>query len=395
MAGARTAPVFLTFSFVYVTIYTMPFCHAPWTNVDISPQGDILPCCKYNPGPGDPKFNIQSHSLTEYSESAFLREIQQEFSDDQWPEGCVRCQLDEQNNISSKRQLDHERWKEHYDHYDFDSNQWITASIAFGNTCNLKCITCDSDNSSRWREEYRDIYGKDFQHVKFYRNDFVDDFVAQSPKILHLDIPGGEPFLSGVAEQKKLLQHYIDSDQARDISIHYTTNVTVFPDAEWWQLWSHFREIDMQLSIDGVGARYEYIRHPANWSILVDNVNQYLLAKDPHIRLSVSHTVSAYNIYYLDEFFKWCYTIGLPRPWLGRVHTPQHMRPGVWSQDARLAIIEKLQTSQYPDVLTWANMISTVDESKFFNEFKNKLHAHDQYRGVNFKNTFPELANYI
>ena len=224
------APVFLTLCLVCVTIYTMPFCHAPWTNVDISPQGNILPCCKYQPQSDDPSFNIQSHSLKQYARSAFLQEIKQDFLNHVWPQGCVRCRVEEQNNIPSKRELDHARWQEHYATYDLNSNQWLTASIAFGNTCNLKCITCGSQSSSRWQKEYRDIYNRDFQHVKFYRNDFVDDFIAQAPGILHLDIPGGEPFLSGVPEQKKLLQHYIDSGQSQDISIHYTTNATVFPE---------------------------------------------------------------------------------------------------------------------------------------------------------------------
>ena len=391
------APVFLTFVSVCVTIYTMPFCHAPWTNVDISPQGAILPCCKYQTQPQDPNFNIQTHSLTQYSQSAFLREIQKDFLDGQWPAGCVRCQLDEQNNIPSKRELDYLRWSEHYDHYDLNSEQWLTASIAFGNTCNLKCITCDSDNSSRWREEYRDIYGQDFRHVKFYRNDFVDDFLSRSSQILHLDIPGGEPFLSGVDEQKKLLKHYIDSGRAHDISVHYTTNATVFPDAEWWQLWSHFREIDMQLSIDGVAGRYEYIRYLAVWNDTLNNVHRYIQQEKsiPNLRLSVSHTVSAYNIFYLDEFFSWCEQVGLPRPWLGRVHNPAHMRPTVWPQQARDRIAEHLNASAYPDVKTWAQAIANGNDSDQFDEFCDRLRQHDQYRGLDFATTFPEMAIYL
>ena len=391
------APVFLTFCCVYVTIYTMPFCHAPWTNVDISPQGNILPCCKYHPSPTDPAFNIQSHSLTEYSGSAFLREIQQDFANDQWPAGCVRCKLDEQNNIPSKRQLDHDRWQDHYAEYDLHSDQWITASIAFGNTCNLKCITCDSDTSSRWREEYRDIYGRDFGHVKFYRNDFVDDFVAKSPRIQHLDVTGGEPFLSGMREQKKLLKHYIDSGQAMDISIHYTTNATVFPDAEWWQLWSHFREIDMQLSIDGIGARYEYIRYPAVWDDTEQNVLRYIQQEKsiPNLRLSVSHTVSAYNIFYLDEFFSWCRQIGLPTPWLGQVYNPTHMRPTVWPATARDHIVKQLGRSLHTGVETWAQVVANSDDTDQFDEFCVRLHQHDQYRGLDFTTTFPEMAIYI
>ena len=375
----------------------MPFCYAPWTNVDISPQGNILPCCKYLIQPHDPGFNIQTHALKEYAGSAFLNQIQQHFLKNSWPAGCIRCEVEEQNNILSKRQLDHARWQEHYARYDLNSDRWLTASIAFGNTCNLKCITCGSYSSSRWQEEYREIYGQNFQHVKFYRSDFVDDFVSQTPGILHLDIPGGEPFLSGVPEQKKLLQHYIDSGQSQDISIHYTTNVTVFPDAEWWQLWSHFREIDMQLSLDGIGARYEYIRYPAAWEDTEHKVHKYIQQEKSiaNLRLSVSHTVSAYNIFYLDEFFTWCHNVGLPGPWLGQVHTPAHMRPTVWSAQARDQIVKHLSNSSHADVETWAQVVADSDDSDQFDEFCARLQQHDQHRGLDFTTTFSEMAIYI
>jgi MoaA/NifB/PqqE/SkfB family radical SAM enzyme len=373
----------------------MPFCYAPWTNIDISPQGTMLPCCKYQPATDQPKFNIQTHTLNEYSRSAFLTEIRKEFQQDQWPVGCVRCKTEEQNNIKSKRELDHDRWHEHYAQYDIHSDQWLTASIAFGNTCNLKCITCGSHSSSRWHDEYLEIYGRNFQPIRFYRDDFVDDFVTQAPGIIHLDIPGGEPFLSGVSEQKKLLNHYVRSGQAHLISLHYTTNATVFPDEEWWQLWSHFREIDMQLSIDGVAARYEYIRYPAVWEHTESTVQRYVQQKKsiPNFRLSVSHTVSAYNIFYLDEFFTWCYNQSLPTPWLGRVHNPAHMRPTVWPD--REHIVKKLQHSEFEEVRAWAAMVRDTDESDLFEEFCQRLHQHDQYRGLDFRIIFPEMAPYI
>lgn len=371
----------------------MPFCYAPWTNIDISPQGTILPCCKYQPTTNDPKFNIQTHSLKEYASSAFLAQIRGEFKQHQWPAGCVRCQIEEQNNIKSKRQLDQDRWQEHYVKHDLHSDQWLTASIAFGNTCNLKCITCGSHSSSRWHDEYVAVYGKDFGPVKFYRDDFVDDFVAQAPGVIHLDIPGGEPFLSGITEQKKLLEHYIDSGRASEISLHYTTNATIFPDREWWQLWSHFREVDIQLSIDGIGARYEYIRYPAAWDHTEHTVQRYIQQQNHNLRLSVSHTVSAYNIFYLDEFFSWCYTQGLPRPWLGRVHNPAHMRPAVWPN--REHIVKQLRKSQFDDVWAWADMMADTDDSDQFEQFCQRLHQHDQYRGLDFEITFPEMAPYI
>ena len=373
----------------------MPFCYSPWTNIDIDPQGDMTPCCKFQKQYYDQKFNIQLHSLSNYSNSKLINDIKQEFQQDLWPVGCERCRIEESNGIESKRQLDYIRWKDYYDSYDLGDRKFITTSIAFGNTCNLKCITCGPYSSSRWQKEYHDLYGKDIPHFKFYKKNFVQDFIAQAPEIVHIDIPGGEPFLSGVDEQKSLLSHYVATGQAKNITLHYTTNAQIFPDADWQQLWTHFKEVDVQLSIDGVGDRYEYIRYPACWSTLVENISKYLKIQQPNFRLSVSHTVSAYNIYYLDEFFTWCYTIGLPRPWLGRVHTPQSMRPGVWPKSAQAKIIDQLQTSQHPDVLAWANLISNLDESEFFDEFKTRLQAHDHYRGTNFDVVFPELAKYL
>jgi hypothetical protein len=377
----------------------MTFCYAPWTNIDINPMGGITPCCKFQHEKyhSADQYKIQTHTLEEYANSTFLADIKQEFKNGQWPVGCTRCKTEEQNSIPSKRNLDFERWESNYKAVDLEKSSVITASIAFGNTCNLKCISCNSYSSSRWQKEYKTIYGIDVAHVKFYKQGFVQDFVAQTPNIVHLDIPGGEPFLSGVTEQQELLQHYINTGAANNITLHYTTNCTTFPDPAWWELWKHFKEIDLQLSIDGVGARYEYMRFPSEWSILVANTQRYLEQQSTlnNFRLSVSHTVSAYNIYYLDEFFSWCYTIGLPRPWLGRVHNPTHMRPSVWSPLATAAIVEHLQTSKHEDVVAWSSLMKNSNDSELFDTFKTYLHQHDKYRNTNFANTFPELAQYI
>jgi MoaA/NifB/PqqE/SkfB family radical SAM enzyme len=373
----------------------MPFCYSPWTNIDIDPQGAIAPCCKFQYKVYKEKFNIQTHTIKQYSKSDFLQEIREDFIKGNWPSGCERCKIEEQNSIESKRNLDYTRWKNYYEKYNLDSDEFITASIAFGNTCNLKCITCGPYASSKWQQEYKIVYGIDVAHNKFYKNNFVKDFVESAPSLIHFDIPGGEPLLSGVQEQKQLLGHYIQSGKAQYISLHYTTNATIFPDQEWWEIWSHFRNVDIQLSIDGIGDRYEYIRHPGNWKTLVDHTQKYLQHQKDNIQLSVSHTVSAYNIYYLDEFFEWCYAIGLPCPWLGRVHSPDHMRPSVWTGDARAAILDKLSESQYPDVHAWKEMITNSDDSASFETFKNFLHQHDQYRGTDFAKTFPELARYV
>jgi MoaA/NifB/PqqE/SkfB family radical SAM enzyme len=355
----------------------------------------MAPCCKFQKHYYNQQFNIKTHSFDDYFGSKLINNIKQEFQNNVWPIGCERCQIEESNSIESKRQLDYTRWKDHYAAYGFSNSKIITASIAFGNTCNLKCITCGPHSSSRWQKEYFDLYGKDIPHFKFYKENFVKDFIKQAPDIVHLDIPGGEPFLSGVDEQKELLKHYIDNNRADSITLHYTTNATIFPDNEWWQLWKHFKEIDLQISLDGIDHRYEYIRFPGNWNEVLFNVQKYVKIKSNNVKLSVSHTVSAYNIYYLDEFFTWCKQIGLPTPWLGRVHKPAHLRPTVWPEPFKHQLINKLKTSEYSEVQNWAILINNIDDSDQYDLFCDKLHKHDHYRNTTFAHVFPEIASWI
>jgi MoaA/NifB/PqqE/SkfB family radical SAM enzyme len=373
----------------------MPFCYSPWTNIDLSPVGVMSPCCKFQTTEYDKTYNIQSDNFDDYVSSNFLKQVKAEFTNGNWPVGCTRCQIEEDNNIDSKRILDYHRWQDQYKEYDLMSNKFITASIAFGNTCNLKCITCNPTSSSRWQKEYKDLYNIEVKHFKFYKKDFIQTFINAAPNITHLDIPGGEPFLSGVDEQKKLLKHYIDNNQADSITLHYTTNATIFPDDEWWELWKHFKEIDLQISLDGINHRYEYIRFPGNWNEVLFNVEKYIKIESNNVRLSVSHTVSSYNIYYLDEFFNWCKQIGLPTPWLGRVHKPAYMRPTVWPEPFKHQLINKLKSSKYPEVQNWAMLINNVDDSEQYDLFCDTLHKHDHYRNTTFVHAFPEIASWI
>lgn len=373
----------------------MPFCFAPWTNIDISPQGDISPCCKFRYDQyqaGVP--NLHTHTLHQYSAGSVLKSVQADFLQDRWPQGCERCRIEEENQVASKRQLDYQRWNTIYDKHDLNRSYTLTASVAFGNTCNLSCITCGPYSSSRWHNEYTQIYGKQIRPNHFYRQNFANDFFKSAPDLQHLDIPGGEPFISGVHEQQALLQLYRQSGQSRSMSLHYTTNAMVFPDSQWWEIWQDFDKVDIQLSIDGLDQRFEYIRYPASWSQLLHTLQRYRteIVSRPNMQISISHTVSAYNIYYLGEFLEWCHAQQLPRPWLGRVHTPQHMRPTIWPLLVRQRIADHLRTYALPDANTWADMIEHNDDSDQYHEFLVRCRQHDNYRALDFVKTFPEIA---
>ncbi len=370
----------------------MPYCSLPWTNLDISPQGDMSPCCKFKSTlyPYKP-LNINSTTIDQYINSDLVKEVKRDFKENLWPKGCERCKVEEENSIRSKRIQDHDRWGEFLQ----EDKGFITASIAFGNTCNLSCITCDPTASSKWQQEYKILFGRDIRPNHFYKEDFVESFKEKTPNLIHLDIPGGEPLLSGVKQQKELLYLYIKDDSARNISLHYTTNCTKFPDNEWLELWVHFKEVEIQLSIDGIGDKFEYIRYPAVWEEVVPNIKKYIELRDKGlIKLSVSTTVSAYNIAYLDELLDWCDIIGLGLPYLGRVHNPTHLRPTVWNQDAKEYIIEILRRSRF-DLNSFIKLMQSENDSDKFETFRYRLLRHDKFRKLDFKSVFKEMAFFL
>lgn len=370
----------------------MPYCSLPWTNIDISPQGEISPCCKFKTSLySNRPLNINSSTIDDYLNSHILKEVKRDFKEGKWPKGCERCKIEEENEILSKRIQDHERWGEKLS----EDKGFVTASIAFGNTCNLSCITCDPSASSKWQQEWKVLLGRDVKPNHFYKQGFVENFKEKTPNLIHLDIPGGEPLLSGVKQQKELLYLYVEDDLARNISLHYTTNCTRFPDDEWLELWSDFKEVEIQLSIDGIKDKFEYIRYPAKWNEVLPNIMKYIELRDKGlIKLSVSTTVSAYNIAYLDELLEWCDDVKLGMPYLGRVHNPAHLRPTVWKQDARDYIINRLQNSRF-NLNSFVQLMRTEDDSIKFETFRYRLLRHDSFRKLSFKNTFTEMFDFL
>lgn len=375
----------------------MPYCHLPWTNIDISPMGEMKPCCKFmHSSYAHTSSNIGETNIEGYLNSLMLKEVKKDFLQNKWPKGCERCKIEEENGIESKRIQGSKLLKERLGP-DYPSNGFVTASIAFGNTCNLKCIMCSPVSSSKWREEWKEVTGDDIKPNHFYKSEFVDNFYKFAKNLIHLDIPGGEPFISGVEQQKELLKHYVQDKRAKDISLHYNTNCTVFPDEYWIELWKHFKNVDIQLSIDGIGSKFEYIRFPGKWDTIIENTKKYVelvKTKLPNARITAFIAVSAYNIAYLDELIFWLESMGIVNPSLGRVDFPTHFRPTVWRDNAKQFIIQRLSESKY-NLDPFISLMKNEDMSKNFDLFRYRVLRHDNYRKTKFKETFPEMFEFL
>lgn len=361
------------------------FCSLPWTGLDIGPQGGFRPCCKYQ--------HTIADNLTDYTNSHHLRDLRQQFLLNQTPSGCQRCWDDEAAGLPSKRQLD---LKYSFNGQHPDLSELKLLSISFGNTCNLACVTCNSASSSRWSQDEKKIDIKQFDkelfhHNQYYKDEtFIKQLTSRCDNLIHLDIPGGEPFFANKDIHKNFLKSLSCPEK---IKIHYTTNATIFPDNEFWEIWKNFRHVDIQLSIDGIGKQFEYIRYPALWYEVEQNIKKY--QEQPNIQLSISHTLSWLNILYLENFLSWCDQQQLPTPYIGPVSRPDFLSTRCLPIYVKQQITNKLKKSNRPEIQQALNYMNLDDQSSLFKKGQEWITTLDQLRNLDFSKVFSEIDEFI
>lgn len=371
------------------------FCHNAFLGLFVAPDGHLKPCCKFSPTE-IPKFNIKD-GIDGYKNSEWLKKLQNEFIKGEKPKGCDRCWTEEAAGITSKRQMDYKEYKKEFDNVNLDNPDLINIELAFGNLCNLACRICSPEASSRWASEKKKEDGKNYPIWDWFKNSNVmNDFYDKTKNAVSIGIAGGEPLLLENNEHFEYIKKFIKTKKSYNLHLHYTTNGTNYPKDNHIAIWQHFKTVNIQLSIDGIGKQYEYNRWPARWDIVYDNIKKYqkLSKSNSNIRLSIAHSISAFTIPYADQFFKWCIRENLPAPWMGLVSFPSYYNPSVFPREVCEQISSILDQSTIKEVRKLKDYLQ-YDNSQHFNQFLSVTRQLDTIRNQNFQTTFPELAELI
>ncbi len=363
------------------------FCYHPWIGIDVSPQGEFRPCCKYK--------NPIADNIQDYFNSTELKKLREDFQQGNYPTGCERCWRDESAGIMSKRQID---WKYVLHETPPDLEKTLIVSFPFGNTCNLACRICSSYSSSRWSAEekksirlgYQNNAKTIFQHQIFYKDkDFLSSFQDLTKDAIHFHFPGGEPIFV-TDEHIRFLRNIKDKGSK---SLHYTTNTTIFPSDELWNIWEEFFNIDIQMSIDGIENVFEYNRWPANWEICYKNIKQYqsYQLKYKNLQISISHSISIFTIWDLDNFILWCRKENLPDPYLGIVSSPKYYSIMNLPRDIKTEISTRLNLKESLPI------VSAMQAEQFeeFDITKKYVTILDSQRNQKFNDVFKEFNQFL
>src|SRR4029078_12796393 len=100
-----------------------------------------------------------------------------------------------------------------------------------------------------------------------------------------------------------------------------------------------FREVNLYLSLDGIGEVYEYIRYPARWDTVDSNVR---ILKEQHgLDCTVVPTVQIYNVLRLPELYRYCDSLRLAVT-LNILNTPDWLAVDLLSPSVRKAAAANL-----------------------------------------------------
>jgi MoaA/NifB/PqqE/SkfB family radical SAM enzyme len=396
-------------------------CMLPWVSIEATPVGTARPCCLAKDEitkPDGTVYKLTEDGLGTIYQSEYMQDLRQEFLDGKKPSTCNRCWDEEAAGRTSKRINSRIRLKNYYPIVDWNNvkpDQLWFIDLKLGNICNLKCRICGSWSSSKWAKEEIDYEAKKFSIAnimgynrknhsayKFLQegawprdNDiFWDDLKELLPNVKYFEFTGGEPFL--IEEHFKLLRYAVEQEYSNRIDIHYNTNGTVYPSAEEVALWDKFNRVEIAVSIDNVGDRFEYERYGAAWAEVEDNIAKFNLLRSERITTQVCMTVNIQNVYYLPELCDWVNEQEFDYVYFNMLHDPNDMCINRMTTKAQELVIDRLTT--YPFAPKHRVEIDKViqfiqnGEGSDGTEFLRKMLQTDEYREQSFLTSHPEIA---
>lgn len=361
-------------------------CPLPWMHLEIKHNGNIHPCCVSTTCLG----SANENNLNTVMQGEQMQKLRSEFLSGQKPQGCQHCWKLESNGQQSNRQWHVKHYeKKFYSEY-LDNPKIRSLDIKPGNVCNFKCRICNPINSSLYAEEYylkTKIAIKSANSRWLEYNVYVwDQLEKLLPDIENLDFYGGEPFL--IKEIPKLLQSAIDQKRSKHMRLHFNTNGSVFP-TKLIPLLKQFRHVDVALSIDNIGQRFE-LERGGEWAEVQQNIFNFKKLNSENFSIYLMPTVNIQNIYYLDELFEWAEQNQI-RVTLNFLDDPQWVSIDYLTPNAIKLVVDKFKNSTYPELRALATRVSRSSGSNGI-EFVKHSKRFDILRGQDFAKSHREIA---
>jgi MoaA/NifB/PqqE/SkfB family radical SAM enzyme len=358
-------------------------CAFPWSHIEIKHDGTISHCCNGNYNAG----NIIKDTLKNTFDNKFVH-IRNDLLTGKKPKECASCWKKESQGVTSIREYNAKRLIDSFLGETLDNPKIKSLDIKFQNTCNFKCLICNSQYSSlHAQEQYKHLKIPLKTQVPWSESEsFLNQVNDLLPSLTNIDMTGGEPFL--IKNFKTVLQSAVERGLAKNIRLHYNTNGSVWPE-DFINYWKHFKEIDIHFSIDAIGNQFEYQRG-GSWHEVESNILKLKNLNYENIRISVMPAISILNVYYLDQVVDWATKNNFPL-FAQYVYNPT-LALNELTQQAKDMLNEKYKSTSWNEVQKILELINSIPPSDG-KKFCTHIQWYDTIRKTNFANAHKEMAH--
>lgn len=347
----------------------------------------------------------------------------------QWPkESCGYCREIEQSGGFSDRMLHLNIPDMAPPELEHDPTA-ITVSptileVFFNNTCNLSCLYCLPELSSKIHQEnvkFGDFITENIKLTSAPRSQnypaLLEKFWSwmdkNSRSLRRFNVLGGEPFYQ--VELEKLLK-FFENNPHPDLELGVITNLIVSPEKldQFIKIFrsllvkKHLKRIDITCSIDCWGPEQEYVRYGIDLSIWEKNFLTLLTHK--WLTININQTISVLTIKtmptLLEKLSSWrnqhpvghYFSAISPQP---RYLMPHIVGKGVFRKDFdRILNLMPTDTEQYQISLKYMQGIrdqieNSQPDAQSKSDLKLFLDEKDRRRGNSWRKTFPWLVKEI
>jgi sulfatase maturation enzyme AslB (radical SAM superfamily) len=206
-----------------------------------------------------------------------------------------------------------------------------------------------------------------------------------------LQFCGGETLLGNTYWQAAEIIAELVPNAKNKIELGFQTNGTQSIDEKHYKTIEKFKLVKLMISIDGTNDRFEYLRWPASWNQVVDNMSSLREKLPSNVMFFIQETTSCLNLFYFNEVSDWV-----------KQNFNANREGDRVDHSTQLSIHKYLDvdniTQEYVDALRDHDMIHAISKNWQENPDRIKLfiketEKFDQLRSQDWKKTFPKVAN--
>ena len=319
-----------------------------------------------------------------------LAQLRQTNKQNIWDPGCSNCQRLESANQESFRTGMNKGLKI-FGQTDLSGPTRI--DLMFDISCNLACRSCGPKSSTYWQQHLRthNMWNKSIS--KPGKKSQVIDALSKLDlsNLKQLVFCGGETLLG--QEYWHVADWLADRvlNAKNQLTLCFQTNGTQSIHTRNFNIIEKFHLVKLHISIDGVGDRFEYLRWPAQWNQVVDNILNLRQILPGNVMFNVEETISIFNLLYQQELNTWIDNNFTQNKEGDKTNHTKHMVTGVFDlKNMSSEYVECIKKTDYQNLIppNWEENPVEIQT------MLAKIKQFDILRNESFEKVFPELRNF-